>query len=196
MGTNSKISSRAGAGRIVKLLFTSFLMVLMALFTQGCRPPPSTPTYEEVVALLDCDECSAAERELKEKGPAMVPVLAEIYAKEPVDHDALRKGAIYLLAEIHSPSAIPTLVTALQDPDPSTRVYAAEGLGRCESPDAIAPLISALENDDWGPSAHKLVEALQALGDSSALDALNHTAETSAFAHVREAAAQAVAGME
>ena len=171
------------------------IAILIALGAWGCVEDPA-PNYQEVVALLDCDECAAAERDLEDHGEAVVPVLIEIYRREPADRDALRKGAIYLLAQIASPSAIPTLTEALGDADPSTRVYAAEGLGRTGDADAVAPLIGALESDEWGPSAHKLAEALAALDDPRALDALNAAAETSPFAHVREAAAQAAAGME
>jgi HEAT repeat protein len=57
-----------------------------------------------------------------------------------------RATAAYALGGMSSPTAVPTLLRALEDPNSSVRSSAACSLGRLKAPEAVKPLLEALVN--------------------------------------------------
>jgi HEAT repeat protein len=68
----------------------------------------------------------------------------------------LRRSAIQALARTRGPAAVKALRSALSDPDPSVRGFAATGLGSMKAKDAVGDLFVALE--------HKVAEAAASIG--------------------------------
>ena len=60
-----------------------------------------------------------------------------------------RMAAAEALAAL-GPAALPALLSALGDPDPRLRMWAAYTLGVLRDPGAVPALIAALEDDDVG----------------------------------------------
>lgn len=60
-----------------------------------------------------------------------------------------RMAAAEALAAL-GPAALPALLSALADPDPRLRMWAAYTLGLARNPEAVPALLSALEDDDPG----------------------------------------------
>ncbi|MEA2532647.1 MAG: hypothetical protein QOJ93_458 [Actinomycetota bacterium] len=55
-----------------------------------------------------------------------------------------RATAAFALGGMSSPTAVPTLLRALEDPNPSVRAAVACSLGRLKAPEAVKPLLEAL----------------------------------------------------
>ena len=76
-----------------------------------------------------------------------------------------RMAAAEALAAL-GPAALPALLSALGDPDPRLRMWAAYTLGVSGNPGAVPALISALEDDDVGV-ARWAAAALQSIRDAA-----------------------------
>ena len=76
----------------------------------------------------------------------------------------LKRDAAVVLGNVGAAEDVPTLVSALDDPEPLLRAHVAWALSSIESPAAIGPLRARLvEEDDTSVSA-ELRAALVALG--------------------------------
>jgi HEAT repeat protein len=76
-----------------------------------------------------------------------------------------RMAAAEALAAL-GPAALPALLSALGDPDPRLRMWAAYTLGVLGDPGAVPALISALDDDDVGV-VKWAAAALQSIRDAA-----------------------------
>lgn len=74
----------------------------------------------------------------------------------------VRAAAARGLADLEDAASLTALLTALDDPDPWVRYFAARSLGRRTSPEALEPLARLIVGD---PAPHVRAAAIQALGN-------------------------------
>lgn len=115
-----------------------------------------------------------AARALGELGDrAAVPALLEALGERSVP---MHVRITVSLGQIGGPEAVDALLHHLTSDSATVRSHAAEGLGRCRAPVAQGQLISALSDDSRKVRVFA-AEALAALGDATALQALQEAAE-------------------
>lgn len=110
--------------------------------------------------------------------------------------DALRSGSTGVraaaargLAHLDAPSALAAVLSALADPDPWVRYYAARSAGHLRLGGAVAALREVATADEVSPARIAAIEALGAIGDSSAIDALRPLADAAELAIAQPALA-------
>lgn len=95
--------------------------------------------------------------------------------------DTLRRGrgwkratAAFSLGDMGAPSAVPDLITALDDRDQAVRISAARSLGVIGAPEAVPPLVDGLAADrlPWLMGGHALIS----IGSASAPALREHAA--------------------
>lgn len=109
----------------------------------------------------------------------------------------VRRQACYALGQLGRTATVEALVRLLDaDSEPAVRAAAAEALGWMRAPGAAAQLIRALQNDVDADVRARAAAALGAIGDRSALPALEEAARAglapSAAGHPDEASLEAV----
>jgi HEAT repeat protein len=109
--------------------------VLFALGAIGPDAKDAVPTISRALAAPDKNVCYSACYALGKIGPAAKPCCAELQKCLAGDDPFLAMASAWALAHIDpkdpqtAAKAVPVLMRALRDPDPLTRVQAAESLG-------------------------------------------------------------------
>ena len=111
-----------------------------------------------------------------------------IRAVEQADSAQSLLEAVRLLAEAHSPEAIPTLITVLGYNNPGAAVAAVDGLIAIGEP-AVKPLLEQLDGYNYGARAWA-IRALSSIGDPRGLNILLEATESDFALSVRRAAAR------
>ena len=106
--------------------------------------------------------------ELVQLGSSAVRPLIRQLAKRRRRESWWRPSAIEALSRIGDRAAVPTLIVALGDDDPTTAGYAARALGNLGASEAIKPLIETLRNKSWSV----VCDSVTALGDLQASEAV------------------------
>lgn len=173
--------------------FLSFCTGIVALCVLSLTVRTMAETeYERVKRLLSCTECRTTEEILIRDGERIVPVLTEIYHREPPDEDVLREGAIYILGRIGGASVVDTLIAALADEVGHSRFYAVKALGKIGDRRAVVPLMRLLDSGRWDANDDLLIDALADLGDSRAVPSLERVAQQHKRERIREVAQSAL----
>lgn len=111
-----------------------------------------------------------------------------IRAVEQADSAQSLLEAVRMLAEAHSPEAIPTLITVLGYNNPGAAVAAVDGLIAIGEP-AVQPLLEQLDGYNYGARAWA-IRALSSIGDPRGLNVLLEAAGSDFALSVRRAAAR------
>lgn len=101
-------------------------------------------------------------------GQAAVEPLLREFPRLPVP---ARAPAIDILGRLHSPFAVPLLVSLLRDPDQNARARAAHSLGLIGDPRATPDLVAALRDEAW-PVRAMAAKALGLVGGNEGIPAL------------------------
>ena len=104
-------------------------------------------------------------------GPEGLPFLIHTIGSHT--NPAVRGAAILGIAKSNAPSAIPTLIDALQDPKSSIRQKAARTLGQIGDSRAVNALIELMLNDKKHAPRESAITALGKIGSARALAPLN-----------------------
>ena len=109
-------------------------------------------------------------------------------------HEVFRQDAIGALGRIGGEKVIDRLIKLLDDPEFSIRQETIASLGRCKARQAVPRLLQSLgQNNDERLHA---AEALGAIGDRSAVPALQMAAEQEEKAHCRAHFERAIEAIE
>lgn len=141
-------------------------------------------TYERAhaaKALADLAAVLGANRQLA------IPVL--IAAAD--ERSEVRKWALFALAELREPAALPAFHQAAHDRDWMIRIFAAHGFDRLRDPESLAE-VAALLTDGESGVREAAAAALASIGDGRARPLLQHAALTDPYPWVREAARDAL----
>ncbi|MCG5058245.1 MAG: HEAT repeat domain-containing protein [Limnoraphis sp. WC205] len=111
-----------------------------------------------------------------------------IHAVEQADSAESLLEAVKMLAETHSPEAIPSLITVLGYNNPGAAVAAVDGLIAIGEP-AVQPLLEQLDGYNYGARAWA-IRALSSIGDPRGLNVLLEAAGGDFALSVRRAAAR------
>ena len=111
-----------------------------------------------------------------------------IAAEEPSD---ARKWALFALAELREPSALPAFRRAAADRDWMIRIFAAHGFDRLRSHDSLVEVVGLLKDRESGVR-EAAAAALASIGDGRARPLLERAAMTDPYPWVREAAKDAL----
>ncbi|MFY7806348.1 MAG: HEAT repeat domain-containing protein [Limnoraphis robusta] len=111
-----------------------------------------------------------------------------IHAVEQADSAESLLEAVKMLAETHSPEAIPTLITVLGYNNPGAAVAAVDGLIAIGEP-SVQPLLEQLDGYNYGARAWA-IRALSSIGDPRGLNVLLEAAGGDFALSVRRAAAR------
>lgn len=103
----------------------------------------------------------------------------------------VRKWALFALAELREPTALPAFRRAATDPDWMIRIFAAHGFDRLRSADAFAEVAGLLGDGESGVR-EAAAAALASIGDRSARPLLERAALTDPYPWVRDAAREAL----
>ena len=109
-------------------------------------------------------------------------------AEEPSE---VRKWALFALAELREPTALPAFRRAAADPDWMIRIFAAHGFDRLHSSDSLVEVVSLLGDRESGVR-EAAAAALASIGDGRARPLLERTAMTDPYPWVRDAARDAL----
>jgi phycocyanobilin lyase beta subunit len=124
-----------------------------------------------------------SERQLAKMTPSEL-----IHAVEQADSAESLLEAVKMLAETHSPEAIPSLITVLGYNNPGAAVAAVDGLIAIGEP-AVQPLLEQLDGYNYGARAWA-IRALSSIGDPRGLNVLLEAAGGDFALSVRRAAAR------
>jgi HEAT repeat protein len=163
-----------------------------AIAAIGILGPKAEAAIPDLVRLMNSSHYDASvSQALARMGPAGVPPLAE-FARDkkgqPRLHAIIALGSMGPVAK----QAVPILRDVLDDPDPFTRHYAAEALGRIGADVAIPDLVRLLQDSEEHVRS-KSIGALGSLGQK-ALPALTAALEDNQPV-VRSGACRALAAM-
>jgi HEAT repeat protein len=120
----------------------------------------------------------------------MVGILGEIRSADAAEHFArtllhddarVRRETILALSKCGDERAVPLLVRALTDREPSLRAAAALGLGLTKANAAVAPLIDRLGPESDPEARAEMLRALGRIGDPRAVPALGEHASAGGF---------------
>jgi HEAT repeat protein len=120
----------------------------------------------------------------------MVGILAEIRSADAAEHFArtihhadarVRRETILALSKYGDEQAVPLLVRALSDREPSLRAAAALGLGLTKSHSAVAPLLDRLAAEADAETVAEMLRALGRIGNPRAIPALSERAGAGGF---------------
>ncbi|KKD37680.1 MAG: HEAT repeat domain-containing protein [Limnoraphis robusta] len=111
-----------------------------------------------------------------------------IHAVEQADSAESLLEAVKMLAETHSPEAIPSLITVLGYNNPGAAVAAVDGLIAIGEP-SVQPLLEQLDGYNYGARAWA-IRALSSIGDPRGLNVLLEAAGGDFALSVRRAAAR------
>ena len=109
-------------------------------------------------------------------------------ADEPSE---VRKWALFALAELHEPAALPAFHRAASDRDWMIRIFAAHGFDRLRARDSLADLVRLLQDGESGVR-EAAAAALASIGDERARPLLERAAVTDPYPWVRDAARDAL----
>ena len=109
-------------------------------------------------------------------------------ADEPSD---VRKWALFALAELREPTALPAFRRAAADRDWMIRIFAAHGFDRLRSRDSLVEVVGLLGDRESGVR-EAAAAALASIGDGRARPLLERAALTDPYPWVREAAQDAL----
>jgi phycocyanobilin lyase beta subunit len=123
-----------------------------------------------------------------ERQPAKMTPSELIHAVEQADSAESLLEAVKMLAETHSPEAIPTLITVLGYNNPGAAVAAVDGLIAIGEP-SVQPLLEQLDGYNYGARAWA-IRALSSIGDPRGLNVLLEAAGGDFALSVRRAAAR------
>ncbi len=144
----------------------------------------SDKTYERAhaaKALADHPEQLGA---FRERAVAVLMLAAD----EPSE---VRKWALFALAELREPAALPAFRRAAIDGDWMIRIFAAHGFDRLRSADALAEVAGLLCDGESGVR-EAAASALASIGDARARPLLERASMTDPYPWVRDAARDAL----
>lgn len=141
-------------------------------------------TYERAHAAKALADHPSELGTIREQAVAVLMLAAE----EP---NEVRKWALFALAELREPSALPAFRHAAADRDWMIRIFAAHGFDRLRSRDSLAEVVGLLEDRESGVR-EAAAAALASIGDGRARPLLERTALTDPYPWVREAAQNAL----
>jgi HEAT repeat protein len=119
-----------------------------------------------------------------------VGILAEIRSADAAEHFArtihhtdarVRRETILALSKYGDEQAVPLLVKALTDGEPSLRAAAALGLGLTKSHSAVAPLLDRLAAETDAEALGEMIRALGRIGNPRAVPAISGRAGAGGF---------------
>lgn len=144
----------------------------------------SDKTYERAhaaKALADHPDQLGA---MREQAVAVLMVAAD-------EASEVRKWALFALAELREPMALPAFRRAAADGDWMIRIFAAHGFDRLRSSDSLIEVVGLLSDRESGVR-EAAAAALASIGDGRARPLLERTALTDPYPWVREAARDAL----
>jgi HEAT repeat protein len=145
---------------------------------------PSDKTYERAHAAKALADHADALGALRSQAVAVLMVAAE----EPSE---VRKWALFALAELREPAALPAFRRAAVDADWMIRIFAAHGFDRLRSSDSLVEVVGLLGDRESGVR-EAAAAALASIGDGRAQPLLRRTALTDPYPWVRAAAREAL----
>jgi len=77
-----------------------------------------------------------------------VQAVSNLLQSEAGGDPRVRRALTLVLGRIGDPSSLPALISAAEDADVDTRIYALWALGAARRPEALAPLVAHLQDDD------------------------------------------------
>jgi HEAT repeats len=141
-------------------------------------------TYERAHAAKALADAAGALGTIREQAVAVLMVAAD----EPSE---VRKWALFALAELREPSALPAFRRAAADRDWMIRIFAAHGFDRLRSHDCLVEVVGLLGDRESGVR-EAAAAALASIGDGRARPLLEQAALTDPYPWVREAAKDAL----
>ena len=141
-------------------------------------------TYERAHAAKALADCADQLGPIREQAVAVLMLAAE----EP---NEVRKWALFALAELREPTALPAFRRAAADSDWMIRIFAAHGFDRLRSHDSLIEVVGLLSDRESGVR-EAAASALASIGDGRARPLLERAAMTDPYPWVREAAKDAL----
>lgn len=156
------------------LLALSVALVLSACSIARSRPADSEidQTVGELIQSLasaDEEEHSAAVSGLVALGPHAPEALSKGLGNPDED---VRLGVVEALAQMPAETAVPLLLTALDDESWDVRLNTVEALGTFRDRRAVQPLMKRFEVDDDDQVRYECLTSLGLIGDPAAVDLL------------------------
>lgn len=144
----------------------------------------SDKTYERAHAAKALADRADQLGAVRDRAVAVLMVAAD----EPSE---VRKWALFALAELREPTALPLFRRAAADGDWMIRIFAAHGFDRLRSSDSLIEVVSLLGDGESGVR-EAAAAALASIGDGRARPLLERTAMTDPYPWVRDAARDAL----
>ena len=144
----------------------------------------SDKTYERAHAAKALPDHADRLGTLSDQAVAVLMLVAD-------EASEVRKWALFALAELREPTALPAFRRAAVDRDWMIRIFAAHGFDRLRSHDSLVEVVSLLGDRESGVR-EAAAAALASIGDGRARPLLQRTATTDPYPWVREAARDAL----
>jgi HEAT repeat protein len=144
----------------------------------------SDKTYERAHAAKALADHPDQLGPIRERAVAVLILAAD----EPSE---VRKWALFALAELREPTAIPAFRRAAVDADWMIRIFAAHGFERLRSSDSLIEVVGLLADGESGVR-EAAASALASIGDGRARPLLERVAMTDPYPWVRDAARDAL----
>lgn len=149
---------------------------------------PAEPAHERAAAACSFVALAASFGALRPQ------VLVSLIRSAVEDQPYIRGQALFALAELRAVEALDAFRRAAADPDWIIRFYGTHGLDRLGDPSAIQDVVLRLD-DRESQVREAAVTALASIGDPRVRPLLDRVARSDRYASVREAAAEAIAGL-